>query len=94
MLACLSFFILQIGCISTTIISWANSRALPLLMIVGSSVILRQAHILKLANPMRETFMHSRGVILYKIVYIIGLLKCTISFTIFYFKFDLCHIVE
>jgi hypothetical protein len=77
MLACLSFFIFQICCISTIIISRANSRALPLLMIVGSSVILRQTHILKLADPFRETLMHSRGVLLYKIVYIIEL-KCTI----------------
>ncbi len=87
---CLSLFILQLGCISTTIISRVNSRVLTLLMIVGSRVIMKQTHILKHAVPFRETWMHSRGVILYKIVYIIGL-KCTI-FTLFYFK--LCHIVE
>jgi hypothetical protein len=44
------------------------------------------------ADPFRETLMHSRGVVLYKIVYIIGL-ECTI-FTIFYFKFEVCHTVE
>jgi hypothetical protein len=49
-----------------------------------------QTRILKLAVPFRDTLMHLRGVILYKIVYIIGL-KCTI-FTIFYFKS--CHTVE
>jgi hypothetical protein len=63
-----------------------------MIVVVGSHVILLQTHILKLADPFRETLMHSRGVILYKIVYIIGL-KCTI-FTIFYFKFEVCHIVE
>jgi hypothetical protein len=87
--ACLSFFILQISCISTTIISLANSRVLPLLMIVESPVMTTtMIH----ADPFRETLMHSRGVILYKIVYIIGL-EYTI-FTIFYFKFEVCHIVE
>jgi hypothetical protein len=44
------------------------------------------------ADPFRETLMHSRGVVLYKIVYIIEL-KCTIL-SIFYYKFELCHIVE
>jgi hypothetical protein len=38
------------------------------------------------ADPFREMLMHSRGVILYKIVYIIAL-KCTI-FTIFYFEIE------
>jgi hypothetical protein len=90
--ACLSFFILQITCISTTIISRVNLRVLALLMIAGSPVIILQTHILKLAVPFRETLMHLRGVILYKIVYIIEL-KCTIL-SIFYYKFELCHIVE
>jgi hypothetical protein len=49
-------------------------------------VIIMRTHILKLAVPFREKLMHSRGVVLYKIVYIIGL-KCTI-FTIFYFEFE------
>jgi hypothetical protein len=44
------------------------------------------------AVPFRETSMHSCGVVLCKIVYIIGL-KCTIL-TRFYFKFKVCHIVE
>jgi hypothetical protein len=53
---CLSFLILQITWISTAIISRVNSRVLPLLMIVGSRVILgSQTHILKLAVPFRET---------------------------------------
>ncbi len=90
--ACLSFFILQLRCFSTTIISWVNSRVLPLLMNVGSRVLMIYTHILKLAVPFRETLMHSRGVVLYKIVYIIGL-KSTI-FTLFYFEFEVCHIVE
>jgi hypothetical protein len=80
------------GCGSSTIISRANSRVLPLLIIVGSHAIMKQTHILKLADPFRETLMHSRGVKLYKIVYIIGW-KCT-KFTIFYFTFEICHIVE
>jgi hypothetical protein len=92
MLACLSFFILQLSWISTTIISRVNSRVLPLLKIVGSLVTFSQTHIHKLVVPFREALMHSRGVILYKIVYINGL-KCTI-FTIFYFEFEACHIVE
>jgi hypothetical protein len=46
----------------------------------------------KLADPFKETSMNSCGIVLYRIVYIIGL-ECTI-FTIFYFKFELCHIVE
>jgi hypothetical protein len=59
--------------ISTAIILWVNSRVLPLLMIAGSHVIMKQTHILKHAVPFRATLMHSRGVVLYKIVYIIGL---------------------
>jgi hypothetical protein len=90
--ACFVILILQMGCISTTIISRVNSRALPLLVIVGSCVIGLQTHILKLADPFRESLMHSRGVILYKIVYIIGL-KCT-EFTLFFFEFEVCHTVE
>jgi hypothetical protein len=38
------------------------------------------------AVSFRETLMHSRGVILYKIVYIIGL-KYSV-FTLFYFEFE------
>jgi hypothetical protein len=81
MLAC-NFFILQLGCISTTIISRANSRVLPLFMIVESPVAMTTTMIH--ADPFRETLMHSRGVVLYKIVYIIGL-ECTI-FTLFFLK--------
>jgi hypothetical protein len=90
--ACLSFFIRQITCISTTIISRVNSRVLALLLIVTFPVMLKQTHILKLAVPFREILMHSRGVILYKVVYIIGL-KCTM-FALFDFEFELCHTVE
>jgi hypothetical protein len=61
--ACLSFFIKQLGWISTAIISRVNSRVLPLLMNVGSCVIILQTHLLKLAVPFRKTLMHSRGVI-------------------------------
>jgi hypothetical protein len=61
-------------------------------MIVGSRVIGIQTHILKLAVPFRETLMHSRGEVLYNIVYIIEL-KCTIL-SIFHFEFEVCHIVE
>jgi hypothetical protein len=76
-------------CLSTTIISRVNSRVLALLMNVTFPVMTTtMIH----ADPFRETLMHSRGVVLYKIVYIIEL-KCTI-FTIFYFKFELCHTVE
>jgi hypothetical protein len=56
-------------------------------MIVESPAIV----IRKLAVPFKEILMHSCGVVLYMIDYIIGL-KCTI-FTIFYFK-NLCHTVE
>jgi hypothetical protein len=73
---------------STTIISLVNSRVLPLLMIVESPAVATH----KLADPFKETSMHSCGVVLYKIVYINGL-KCTI-FTLFYFEFKLYHIVE
>ncbi len=52
--ACLSFFILQIGCLSTTIISLANSRVLPLLIIVTFPALMR----LKLAISFKETSMH------------------------------------
>jgi hypothetical protein len=44
------------------------------------------------ADPFREMLMHSCGVVLYKIVYIIEL-KCTILL-IFLFEFELCHIAE
>jgi hypothetical protein len=44
------------------------------------------------AVPFREMLMHSRGVILYKIVYIIRL-KCTL-FTLSYLECELCHTVE
>jgi hypothetical protein len=49
--ACLSFFILQGHCISTTIVSRVNSRVLLSLMIVESPAIV----IHKLAVPFRET---------------------------------------
>jgi hypothetical protein len=61
-------------------------------MNVGSHVIIMMTHILKLADPFRESLMHSRAVVLYKIVYIIGL-KCT-EFTLFFFEFEVCHTVE
>jgi hypothetical protein len=84
--ACLSFFILQITCISTTIISRATSHVLTLQIFVKSPVT--TSPIIH-AVPFND-LMYSRGVILYRIVYTIGL-KCTI-FSLFYFK--LCHIVE
>jgi hypothetical protein len=84
--ASLSFFILQLGCCSTTIISRVNSRVLPLLMIVKSPVM--TTAIIR-ADPFNK-LMHSREAVVYRIVYINGL-KCTL-FTLFYFQ--LCHIVE
>jgi hypothetical protein len=86
LLACLSFFILQLGWLSTTIISRVNSRVLTLFLLVESPLMTGRT---MLADPFREILMHSRGVV-YMIVYINGL-KCTI-FTIFYFKS--CRTVE
>jgi hypothetical protein len=86
-LSCLLvIFIQKIGWKSTTIISRANSHVLPLLTLVTFPVMTTtMIH----ADPFKETLMHSRGVNLYKIVYIIGL-KCTL-FTLFYNEFDECH---
>jgi hypothetical protein len=89
--ACLSFFILQMRCISSTIVSRVNLRVLPVPLLMNVPFPVMTTTMIH-ADPFRETLMHSRGVILYKIVYIIGL-KCTIV-TLFYFKFELCHIVE
>jgi hypothetical protein len=50
--ACLSFFIKQLGWISTARISWVNSRVLPLLMIVTFPVM--TPTIIR-AVPFRET---------------------------------------
>ncbi len=52
-------------CISTTIISRANSRVLPLLIIVTFPASMR----LKLAVPFKETSMHSCEAVFYMIVY-------------------------
>jgi hypothetical protein len=62
-LSCLLvIFILQLTWFSTTIISRVNSRVLPLLVIVGSHVMILQTHILKLAVLFRETFTWSNTI--------------------------------
>jgi hypothetical protein len=78
-------------CISRAIISRVNSRVLPVPLLMNVTFPVMPTTMIH-ADPFRETLMHSRGVVLYKIVYIIEL-KCTIL-TIFYFKFEVCHIVE
>jgi hypothetical protein len=89
--ACLSFFILQIRWLFRAIISRVNLRVLPVPLLMNVTFPVMTTTMIH-ADPFKETLMHSRGVVLYKIVYIIGL-KCTL-FTLFYNEFDECHIVE
>jgi hypothetical protein len=78
-------------CISRAIVSRVNLRVLPVPLLMNVTFPVMTTTMIH-AVSFRETLMYSRGVILYKIVYIIEL-KCTI-FSIFYFEFEVCHIVE